>query len=275
MNATRHPTDRPGAPKGLPEVPAGPGLPARIVMHLGRALLLTGATLMAMRQPGRWARAAVAEAQRQIADSFGLVIVVALLGGALIAQQIGVQFEGNLPSWVIGAIVAASTITEVTPLFAGIMLSGVVGTRIAAELGAMRVTEQVDALEVMGRSPVAYLVVPRAVGAVIAAPVLTTFALAAALLAGWAASILVTQATSADFWFGVRHYMRDFPLFFALIKGVVFGGCIAMTASYCGLEAEGGSQGVGRATRRAVVVTIVGIIFLDVSLIPLLRWVRI
>jgi phospholipid/cholesterol/gamma-HCH transport system permease protein len=226
--------------------PSEPNRATRVTMHLGRALILTGAVLSALRYPARWARAAAAEANRQIADSFVLIILVALLGGALIAQQIGVQFQGNLPSWVIGAIVAASTITEVTPLFAGIMLSGVVGTRIAAELGAMRVTEQVDALEVMGRNPVAYLVVPRAVGAIIAAPVLTVFALAAALLAGWVASVLVTQATTADFWFG-----------------------------YCGLEAGGGSQGVGHATRRAVVVTIVAIIFLDVSLIPLLKWVRI
>lgn len=263
--------------RSLPlDPPAAPArLPVRATTHLGRALLLQAAVLGALAHPGLWARAALSEAHRQIADSLGLVLVVAVLGGALIAQQIGVQFEGNLPSWVVGAIVAASTITEVTPLFAGFMLSGVVGTRIAAELGAMRVSEQVDALEVMGRNPVAYLVVPRVVGAVLAAPVLTTFALAAALLAGWGSSVLVTRATSADFWFGVRHYMRDFPLFFALIKGVVFGGSIAMTASYCGLEAEGGSQGVGRATRRAVVITIVGIIFLDASMVPLLKWIRI
>ncbi len=247
----------------------------RATEHLGRALLLQGAVLRALVRPGSWARPTVAEAHRQINDSLGLVILVALLGGALIAQQIGVQFEGNLPSWVVGAIVAASTITEVTPLFAGLMLSGVVGTRIAAELGSMRVTEQVDALEVMGRDPVGHLVVPRILGAVIAAPVLTTFALAAALLAGWATAMAVTQATSADFWFGVRHYMRDFPLFFALIKGVVFGGWIAMSASYFGLEAGGGSLGVGRATRRAVVTTTVGIILLDASLVPLLKWVRV
>lgn len=243
--------------------------------ELGGLLLLLAAIGRALPRPRGWARGVVAEAHRQTADSFGLVILVALLGGALIAQQTGVQFQGNLPTWVVGAIVAASTITEITPLFAGIMMSGVVGTRIAAEIGAMRVTEQVDALEVMGRDPIAFLVVPRALGGIIAAPILISFALAASLLAGWGAAVLVTPATSADFWFGVRHYMRDFPLFFALIKAVVFGGAIALIASWCGLEARGGSQGVGRATRRAVVLTIAGIILLDVSLVPLLKWVRV
>lgn len=250
-------------------------LPLRVMARVGAGLLLVAAMARALPRHRSWARGTVAEAHRQIRDAFGLIIFLALLGGAIIAQQTGVQFEGNLPSWVVGAIVAASTITEVTPLFAGIMFSGVVGTRIAAEIGAMRVTEQVDALEVMGRDPVAYLVVPRTLGAVIAAPVLMCFALAAGLLAGWVTSVIVTRATTADFWFGVRHYMRDFPLFFAVIKGVVFGGSVALIASWCGLEAEGGSQGVGRATRLAIVLNIAGIIFLDVCLVPLLKWVRV
>lgn len=244
------------------------------VAHLGRGLLLGWAVIRALTPPQRWARGAVAETRRQIEDAFGLVILVALLGGGLIAQQIGVQFQDNLPAWVIGAILAASSITEVTPLFTGFVLVGVVGTRVAAEIGAMNVTEQVDALEVMRRDPIAHLVLPRVVGGVVAGPLLMTFALAASLIAGWASSVMVTRATSADFWFGVRHYMRDFPLFYALIKGAVFTGSIAMLGSYVGLEATGGSEGVGRATRRGVVLMIVGIIILDAALVPLLKWVR-
>lgn len=242
------------------------------VAHLGRGILLGWATARAVVPPRRWVREAVAETRRQITDSFGLVIVVAMLGGALISQQVGVQFENNLPAWVIGAIVAASSITEVTPLFAAFVLIGVVGTRIAAEIGAMNVTEQVDALEVMQRDPIAYLVVPRVAGALIAGPLLMSFALAAAMISGWGSAVLVTRATSADFWFGVRHYMQDFPLFFALTKGVVFTGSIAMIGSYVGLEATGGSEGVGRATRRGVVLMVVGVILLDAALVPLLKW---
>lgn len=249
--------------------------PTRVLSGVGGVLLLIGALLRAVPRPRQWLRPALAEAGRQIGDAFGLVLLIGTVAGALVAQQIGVQFAGNLPSWVIGSIVAASTITEVTPLFVAFVLIGVVGTRIAAEIGSMRVTEQVDALEVMGRDPVAHLVLPRIVGAIIAGPALMVFALAASLVAGWAASIMVTRATSADFWFGVRHYMRDFPLFFALIKGVVFASGMTLIAAFTGLEATGGSEGVGRATRRAVVAMIVGTLVLDVCLVPLLKWVRI
>lgn len=249
------------------------GSPA--LAELGRVLLLARAVLGALGQPRRWARRAVAEAERQILDAIVLVVLMSALGGGLVAQQIGIQFEGNLPAWVIGAIVAACTVTEVTPLFASFVLIGVVGARIAAEIGAMTVTEQVDALEVVGRDPVAYLVVPRMVGALIATPILFAFALAAAMLAGWGAAILCTRATSADFWFGVRHYMRDFPLFYALLKGAAFGIAITFIGGYVGLEAKGGSEGVGRTARRGVVVMIVTVLLLDAAFVPLLKWVRV
>lgn len=256
-------------------LPEERSLPVVVTGHIGETLLLLAAMFRALAHPDRWAHRVLAEIHSQMTDAFGLVVFVAMLGGALIAQQTGVQFENNLPAWVVGAIVAATTVTEVTPLFTGIVLSGIVGTRIAAEIGSMRITEQVDALEVMGRDPVAYLVVPRVLGALIATPLLMAFALAASLVAGWGTAVLATRATSADFWFGVRHYMRDFPLFFALIKGFVFGGAVAIIGCYCGLAARGGSEGVGRATRRAVVLSIVGIIVLDVCLVPLLKWVRV
>jgi phospholipid/cholesterol/gamma-HCH transport system permease protein len=241
---------------------------------VGRVLLLLQAAGSAALHPRSWVKPAIHEAHRQITDAFWLVLLMGMLAGALITQQIGIQFEDNLPIWVIGAIVAASTIPEVTPLFTAFVLIGVVGTRVAAELGAMRVTEQVDALEVMGRDPVGHLVLPRLVGAVIAGPILLSFALSLSLIAGWLAAIMVTRATSADFWFGVRHYMRDFPLFYAMIKSLCFGFGMTLIASYHGLEATGGSEGVGRATRKAVVGMIVGILILDACLVPLLKWMR-
>lgn len=247
----------------------------RAVASAGGLLLFLAASLRAAARPRQWWRPAMAESWRQIYDSFGLVILIAAVGGALVAQQIGVQFQNNLPSWVIGSIVAASAITEITPLFTAFVLIGVVGTRIASEISAMQVTEQLDALEVIGRDPLTHLILPRICGAMLAGPLLMCFALATSLVAGWITALLSTRVTSADFWFGVRHYMRDFPLFFALIKSVVFGFAITAIACYNGLEAKGGSAGVGRATRNAVVAMIVGILVVDVCLVPLLKWVRI
>ena len=246
-----------------------------MLAHVGRAALLLTAIGRACARPREWAGSTLDELRRQTSDALVLVVAMTALGGALIAQQTGYQFQGNLPNWVIGAIAAASLVTEVTPLFTAFALVGIVGARITAEIAAMQVTEQVDALEVMGRDAVAHLVVPRVVASVIAAPILVALALPVSMLASWGAALLVTRADSVDFWFGVRHYMRDFPMFYALIKAAAFGAAIALISCYAGLEARGGSQGVGRTARQAVVMMIASIIVLDVALVPLLKFVRI
>jgi phospholipid/cholesterol/gamma-HCH transport system permease protein len=146
---------------------------------------------------------------------------------------------------------------------------------MAAELGTMRVTEQIDALEVIGRDPVTHLVLPRVLAGMMVGPLIMSLALATSMLAGWLVALMTTRATTVDFWFGVRHYMRDFPMFFALIKGAAFSTSIAFVSSYVGLEAAGGSAGVGRATCRAVVAMIASIVLLDTALVPLLKMVRI
>lgn len=252
---------------------SGSGVAALVVIggHVGQLPYMFGA----LARPRAWVPGMLVEARRQTADALGLVLVLSMLGGVLIAQQTGVQFQGTLPAWVVGSIVAASLVTELTPLFTAFALVGMVGTRIAAELGSMRVTEQVDALSVMGRDPFTFLVLPRVIGALVAAPILVSFALGASMLAGWGAALLATRADSADFWFGVRHYMRDFPLFFALIKTFAFGGAIAAIGCAAGLSAGGGAAGVGEATRRAVVLMILAIVVLDTALVPLLKVVRI
>jgi phospholipid/cholesterol/gamma-HCH transport system permease protein len=211
------------------------------------------------------------EANRQVVDALPLSIFLAALGGALISQQTGYQFQGTLPPWIVGSIVAASAITELAPLFTGFALVGTVGTRIVAEVAAMRVTSQIDALEVMSRDPVEHLMAPRVVAGMVTGPLVMSFALGSAMLAGWAFALLTTRAGSADFWFGVRHYMRDFPLFYALIKGLAFGGVVTFTACYAGMETYGGSAGVGRSVCRGVMWMIAAIILVDVAMIPLLK----
>lgn len=148
---------------------------------------------------------------------------------------------------------------------------GIVGARIAAEMGSMKATQQIDALEMMGRDPVEFLVVPRVVAGVVVAPLLVSFGLVFSMLTGWAAAVLVTPVSSEDFWFGVRFYIRDFPFFFALIKGVAFGFAVTFVSCYMGLRAEDDSTGVGRATTSAVVAMMAAILILDTVLTPLLK----
>lgn len=213
------------------------------------------------------------EMHRQAFYSLPLVLFLTALGGAVTSQQTGYQFDGVLPYWVIGSVVGASVITELAPLLTGIAMVGIVGARIAAELGTMQVTEQIDALEVIGRDPVTYLVTPRVVAGLVVGPVLVALALAASLVAGWGIAVLVTPVTTPDFWMGVRYYVRDFPFFFALIKGAAFGVAVAFIASYVGLEARGGSTGVGRTTTWAVVAMLSALLVVDALLAPLLKLV--
>jgi phospholipid/cholesterol/gamma-HCH transport system permease protein len=245
------------------------------VERLGDVTKLLLALLRVSLHPRGWFGSTLREANRQATDALPLAVFLAALGGALISQQTGYQFQGTLPPWIVGSIVAASAITELAPLFAGLALVGTVGTRIAAEVAAMRVTQQIDALEVMSRDPVEYLIAPRVLAGMFVGPLVMCFALVSSMLAGWAFALLTTRAATADFWFGVRHYMRDFPLFYALIKGWAFGAVITFTACYAGLETHGGSAGVGRSVCRGVVWMIAAIIFTDTALIPLLKVVRI
>lgn len=242
---------------------------------IGRSFLFAHAFLVALRRPRQWLGATVEEAARQSADALPLVLLLSTLGGALISLQTGFQFQGNLPMWVIGSIVSSSLITEVTPMFVGLGVIGMIGTRVAAELGTMRVTEQLDALELIGRDPVPFLAVPRVLGATIAGPILMSLALLASMVAGWLCAIMVTNASTNDFWFGVRYYMRDFVMFFALIKGFAFGGALVMVAAFVGFEAHGGSVGVGRTVRQAVVGMLLAMVLLDTIIAPLLKIVRV
>ena len=242
---------------------------------VGRAFLFGREFVLAMRFPRKWLGPTVTEAARQASDALPLVLVLSTLGGGLISLQTGFQFQGNLPAWVIGSIVSSSLVTEVTPMFVGLGVIGMIGTRVAAELGTMRVTEQIDALELIGRDPVSYLVVPRVLGATCAAPILMSLALVASMIAGWLTAIVVTNASTQDFWFGVRYYMRDFPLIFALIKGFAFGTTLIMVASFIGLEARGGSSGVGRTVKQAVVAMLLTMVVVDTIVAPLLKVVTI
>jgi phospholipid/cholesterol/gamma-HCH transport system permease protein len=243
--------------------------------HIGRATLLLLAVARALLHPRRWVRATLHELHRQTFDTLPMALTLSVLGGALISQQTGYQFQGTLPSWVVGSIVAASVVTELAPLFAGFAFVGTVGARIAAELASMQATQQIDALEVMGRDPVAHLVAPRVAAAAFVGPVLMCFAVVVAMLCGWAFALLTTRASTPDFWFGVRHYMRDFPMFYALIKGFVFGAVVAFVACHAGLQSRGGSAGVGRSVCLAVIWMIAAIVVFDTALVPLLKVVRI
>jgi len=239
--------------------------------RIGRASLLVVAIARVLPRPRTYVNATLHQAYVQGVRSLPLVMVMAALGGAVIARQAATQFQGGVPLWVVGSMAAASVITELGPVLTALVLIGRLGASIAAELGTMKVTEQIDALYAVGRDPVTFLVVPRVLGSLLVVPALVIIADLVGILAAWVVGIAsIDGLTTAGFVYGMRWYFRPWALWFSVIKAAIFGLTITFLACFIGLDGKGGAEGVGRTTTAAVVATTLAIMIWDVVLVPLL-----
>ena len=196
-------------------------------------------------------------------DSIPLTMIVAAFIGGVIAIQVRYQLFPGVQLSIIGLSVRLMQVLELGPLLTGLVLTGRVGARMTAEIGTMRVTEQIDALETLSYDPLAFLIVPRLLACLIMLPCLVILADATGLLSGFAVSVYVTHVTSQDFISGVRLGFGTFQVVYSLMKATLFGGAIAFVCSYEGFVTEAGAEGVGRSTAKAVVITSVSILVLD------------
>jgi phospholipid/cholesterol/gamma-HCH transport system permease protein len=170
---------------------------------------------------------------------------------------------GGVQLSVVGLISRQSIILELGPLLTALVLTGRVGARITAELGTMRVTEQIDALETLAYDPIAFLVVPRVIAAILMLPILTVFADSVGVGMAFLTSIVATDILPSDFMAGLQLAFAPFQIVYSIIKATVFGAAIAFFCSYEGYNANAGAEGVGRSTATAVVITSVAILVLD------------
>jgi phospholipid/cholesterol/gamma-HCH transport system permease protein len=196
-------------------------------------------------------------------DSVPLTVLVAAFIGGVIALQTRYQLFAGVELSVVGLATRQTIILEMGPLLTGLVLAGRVGARMTAEIGTMRVTEQIDALETLAYDPLAFLIVPRLIAATIMLPVLVILADAVGVASGYAISVLATDMTSADFKEGVRLAFGIFQVVYSLLKATLFGIAIAVVCTYEGYITTAGAEGVGRSTARAVVITSVTILVLD------------
>jgi len=163
----------------------------------------------------------------------------------------------------VGWIVRQSVVLELGPLLTALVLAGRVGARMTAEIGTMRVTEQIDALETLAYDPIAYLVVPRTIAGLTMVPLLTILAIAIGIVFGGVTVIAATKVRLTDYTSGLRLTFIPFQVYYALIKATLFGTSISLICSYEGYVTETGAEGVGRSTARAVVISSVVILLLD------------
>ena len=233
------------------------------VRSLGKAGYLTTGALRALRNVEIWGPRIVPQMISVGVASVPIALFIATFTGIVLALQASYTLTGAVPLYLVGAMVGKSMILELGPVLTGLSLAGRVGASTAAEVGTMRVTEQIDALETLSYDPLAYLVVPRVLAGALMFPIVIVLASAMGILAGWSASLTLLDMSTADFVRGLRLFFQPFDIQFAAIKSLSFGLIVTGVGSFYGFHAKGGAGGVGVATTRAVVLSSMLILVLD------------
>jgi phospholipid/cholesterol/gamma-HCH transport system permease protein len=210
-----------------------------------------------------WGRQVFPMMRRIGVDSLPIALFIAAFTGIVLALLASYTITGTVPLYYVGTLVGKTIMMELGPVLVGLALAGRVGANIAAELGTMRVTEQVDALETLAYDPHAYLVVPRVIAGTVMFPIVVAFAMAMGIFMGWLAATTLLPLTTAQYMYGLRLYYVPFDVQFGLIKAASFGFVITMIGCFLGLNTRGGAEGVGDATTRTVVYSAEMILVLD------------
>ncbi len=229
------------------------GAYGRFLGRVGRATLDTAT----------WARVLLMQMARVGVASLPIALFIAAFTGIVLALQASYTFTGAVPLYFVGVLVGKTMLLELGPVLTGLALAGRVGANIAAELGTMRVTEQIDALETLAYNPVSYLVVPRIIAGILMFPIVVAFADAMGILAGWLTAINLLDLSTPEFTRGLRMYFVTFDVTYSLIKAASFGFAVTSIGCFFGFTTRGGAEAVGRSTTQSVVLASMLILVLD------------
>src|SRR5437773_3040072 len=200
---------------------------------------------------GEWRTYLPRTFEQAIAIGYGslfIVLLIAGFAGGVTALQTGYQFTGASPPSIAAGVHSESVVLELGPVLTALILAGRIGARYAAELGTMRVTEQIDALESLGRSPMSHLIIPRVVAGLLVIPALTMLANATGIAVGYLTAKGSLGLTYADFEYGARYFFKSFDLWYSAIKAFAFAGAVTVIPCYIGFNTQQGAAGVGKAT---------------------------
>ncbi|WP_309673420.1 ABC transporter permease [Gemmatimonas sp.] len=234
-----------------------------ILRALGKRGYFARDIVRGVRDPGTWVPETIRQMRTMGVESVLLTIIVAAFLGGVTAFQTRFQLFPGVQLSVVGLITRQSIVLELGPLLTALVLTGRVGARMTAEIGTMRVTEQIDALETLSFDPVAYLALPRFLAGIVMLPALVILANTTAIVSAWAILITATDVRTDDFLAGLRLAFTPFQVVYSLIKAFLFGAAISFVCSYEGYVTEAGAEGVGRSTALAVVIASVCILVLD------------
>ncbi|MDW8287451.1 MAG: ABC transporter permease [Flammeovirgaceae bacterium] len=204
-------------------------------------------------------------------DSIFIVAVVSVfIGGVTCVQTVYNLVSPLIPLYVVGLVVRDMMILEIAPTFTAVVFAGKVGSNIAGGLGTMRITEQIDALEVMGINSISYLVLPKILAAMVMYPMLVILAGFLGILGGYAAGVIGDLLTAEDYIYGIRSQFNPFSVKFAIIKSVVFALLIASISAFQGYYTKGGALEVGQSSTNAVTHSCIAVLIADFLLARLL-----
>ncbi len=239
--------------------------------HIGEYTLLMGRVF---RLPDRWGmffRQLSKELEKQGIQSLPIVIIISVFIGAIMTIQTKLNTSNPiLPTYTTGLVTRDTLLLEFSSTIMCLILAGKVGSNIASEIGTMRITEQIDALEIMGVNSANYLILPKIIAFVVMMPILVVISMAVGLVGGYCVGLFSDVITVADYLIGIQYAFIPFYVWYAIIKSLVFAFLITSVASYYGYYAYGGALEVGKASTNAVVNSSILILFFNLLLTNLM-----
>lgn len=239
--------------------------------HIGRYLILVWIILQRPEKASIYRRQIINEMDQLGLNSLGIVAIVSVFMGAVVTIQTAFNTDHPmLPIYAVGFATRQSIILEFSPTVVSLILAGKVGSQIASGIGTMRVTEQIDALEIMGVNAAGFLILPKVIAAMIINPVLIILSMFLGIFGGYLACVITNVEPLSNFLYGILFEFSQFDVIYAIIKTIVFAFIITTVSGYFGFYTKGGALEVGRVSTKAVVVSSILIIFFNLILTQIL-----
>jgi phospholipid/cholesterol/gamma-HCH transport system permease protein len=242
----------------------------KLFFHIGRYFMLLFRVFSTPEKLSVYWRQIIYEINSIGIGSLTIVAIISVFMGGVITIQAAFGFSSPwIPLYAVGFTTRESIILEFSPTIVSLILAGKVGSNIASEIGAMRITEQIDALEIMGVNSAGYLILPKIIAAVFINPFLIAISMFLGVLGGYVMGLSTGACTSYQYIFGIQAYFEPWKLYYAFTKVAVFAFIITSVASYCGYYTSGGALEVGKSSTTAVVISSVLILIFNLILTQL------
>ena len=243
----------------------------KFLAHIGKYLNLIAIILRRPEKASIYRRQIIIEMDKLGLESLGIVAIISVFMGAVLTIQTAFNTDHPLlPIYAIGFATRQAIILEFSPTMIALILAGKVGSRIASEIGTMRVTEQIDALEIMGVNAAGYLILPKVIAALIVNPALVIISMFLGIVGGWVVAASTDVVPLSHYVYGILFEFAEYDISYALIKTLVFAFIITTVSGYFGFYTRGGALEVGQASTKAVVVSSIYIIFFNLILTQIL-----